>query len=234
MAEQIFCLSRLEPSEDMLQLVQVAYDCFPPMVREMFMGCKSEADLPRLAQHYLKEIREDPFTVWLKVVDRASGKIVAGSQWKVFPSFSPASADDKPAEWLEGEDLTKATQILEKMNAARRAANSKGYVRESCSLAQMWIRLTLVLTHDSLIDLHICFTHPNYRRKGAGGMMMNWGCNVADALMLPSWIEASPEGNFLYKNHGFYDYERIYDGEFGDSSNMRREPRERGPQTGEP
>ncbi|KAI6876628.1 hypothetical protein KC338_g187 [Hortaea werneckii] len=131
MAEQIFCLSRLEPSEDMLQLVQVAYDCFPPMVREMFMGCKSEADLPRLAQHYLKEIREDPFTVWLKVVDRASGKIVAGSQWKVFPSFSPASADDKPAEWLEGEDLTKATQILEKMNAARRAANPKGYVRES-------------------------------------------------------------------------------------------------------
>lgn len=110
-------------------------------------------------------------TVWLKVVDRASGKIVAGSQWKVFPSFSPASADDKPAEWLEGEDLTKATQILEKMNAARRAANPKGYVRESCSLAQMWIRLTLVLTHDSLIDLHICFTHPNYRRKGAGGMV---------------------------------------------------------------
>jgi len=44
-------------------------------------------------------------------------------------------------------------------------------------------------------------------------------------LMLPSWIEASPEGNFLYKRFGFYDYERIYDGEFGDSSNMRRDPR---------
>ena len=68
--------------------------------------------------------------IWLKVVERASGKIVAGSQWKVFPSFSPASADDKPAEWLEGEDLTKATQILDKMNAARRAANPNGYVRE--------------------------------------------------------------------------------------------------------
>ncbi|RMZ01656.1 hypothetical protein D0862_06284 [Hortaea werneckii] len=175
MAEQKFYVSRLEPSEDMLELVQVAYDCFPPMIREIFMGCKSEADLPRLAEHYLKEIREDPF---------------------------PASADDKPAEWLEGEDLTKATQILGKMNAARRAANPNGYVH-----------------------LHICFTHPNYRRKGAGGMMMIWGCNVADALMLPSWIEASPEGNFLYKRFGFYDYERIYDGEFGDSSNMRREPR---------
>ncbi|KAI7150838.1 hypothetical protein KC316_g15515 [Hortaea werneckii] len=202
MAEQKFYLSRLEPNEDMLELVQVAYDCFPPMIREMFMGCKSEADLPRLAEHYLKEVREDPFTIWLKVVDRATSKIVAGSQWKVFPSFGPACADDKPAEWLEGKDLTKATQILEKMNAARRAANPNGYVH-----------------------LHICFTHPNYRRKGAGGMMMNWGCNVADALMLPSWIEASPEGNFLYKRFGFYDYERIYDGDLGDSSNMRREPR---------
>lgn len=64
--------------------------------------------------------------------------------------------------------------------------------------------------------------------------MMNWGCNVADALMLPSWIEASPEGNFLYKKHGFYDYERIYDGEFGDSSNMRREPRGLGQPASEP
>lgn len=76
-------------------------------------------------------------TIWLKVVDRTTRKIVAGSQWKVFPSFGPACADDKPAEWLEGEDLTKATQILEKMNAARRAANPNGYVRESCSLVQM-------------------------------------------------------------------------------------------------
>ena len=60
MAEQIFYLSRLDPSEDMLELVQVAYECFPPMIREMFMGCKSEADLPRLVEHYLKDIREDP------------------------------------------------------------------------------------------------------------------------------------------------------------------------------
>ncbi|KAI6800080.1 hypothetical protein KC332_g4448 [Hortaea werneckii] len=202
MAQERFHLSRLDPHEDMLELVQVAYGCFPPILCGIFMGCKSEADLPRLAEHYLKELREDPFTIWLKVVDKASGRIVAGSQWKVFPSFSPAFTDDKPPEWLEGEDLAKSTRVLEKMNAARRAANPKGYVH-----------------------LHICFTDPNYRRKGAGGMMMNWGCNVADALLLPSWIEASPEGNFLYKRFGFYDYEHIYNGEFGDSSNMRREPR---------
>ena len=39
--------------------------------------------------------------------------------------------------------------------------------------------------------------------------MMKWGCDVADLLGLPGWIEASEEGNFLYKTFGFYDYEKI-------------------------
>lgn len=40
-------------------------------------------------------------------------------------------------------------------------------------------------------------------------MMMQWGVEVADSLCLPGWIEASPEGNFLYKRFGFYDFEEI-------------------------
>ena len=40
-------------------------------------------------------------------------------------------------------------------------------------------------------------------------MMMQWGVDVADSLCLPGWIEASPEGNFLYKRFGFYDFEEI-------------------------
>lgn len=78
----------------------------------------------------------------------------------------------------------------------------------------------LTLTH---VDLHICFTDPSYRRQGAGGMMMRWGCDVADLLFLPAWIEASPEGNYLYKRYGFYDYEEAAGG-FG-GTNMRRDAR---------
>lgn len=58
-------------------------------------------------------------------------------------------------------------------------------------------------------DLHICFTSPEYRRAGAGSKMMRWGCELADLLFLPAWVEASPEGNFLYKKFGFCDFKQI-------------------------
>ena len=39
--------------------------------------------------------------------------------------------------------------------------------------------------------------------------MMQWGVDVADSFGLSGWIEASPEGNFLYKRFGFCDFEEI-------------------------
>jgi hypothetical protein len=54
-------------------------------------------------------------------------------------------------------------------------------------------------------------------------MMMKWGCDLADQLFLPGWIEASPEGNYLYKQHGFYDLEVAAGGLLG--TNMKRDIR---------
>ena len=53
--------------------------------------------------------------------------------------------------------------------------------------------------------------------------MLQWGCDLMDLLQLPGWIEASAEGNFLYKAYGFYDFQKI-DGELG-GTNMKRDPR---------
>ena len=52
--------------------------------------------------------------------------------------------------------------------------------------------------------------------------MLKWGCDVADLLGIPGWIEASEEGNFLYKTFGFYDYEKL-EGELP-GTNMKRDP----------
>lgn len=54
-------------------------------------------------------------------------------------------------------------------------------------------------------------------------MMMDWGCQLADLLGLPAWIEASEEGNFLYKRFGFYDHEKIDAGEGITGMGMRRD-----------
>ncbi|KAK3723254.1 hypothetical protein LTR37_001977 [Vermiconidia calcicola] len=166
--------------EDMDELVRVEYECFPNFVREAFLRCSSEADLPRLTQSSVNYMMRDPHVVWIKVVDNASGKIVAGSQWKVYPSSAPESSDDEPPPWLTGEMRERAAKELQLFNERRRVVNPGGYVH-----------------------LHVCFTRPSLCRRAAGAMMLKWGRDLADALFLPAWIEASAEGSLLYKTFGF-------------------------------
>jgi hypothetical protein len=58
--------------------------------------------------------------------------------------------------------------------------------------------------------LNILYTDPAYHRKGAGKMMVQWGNALADQLMLPCWVEASPEGYRLYSSCGYEDVEKEY------------------------
>ncbi|KXX74390.1 hypothetical protein MMYC01_209939 [Madurella mycetomatis] len=186
-----FVLSRAS-ADDLPELARLQYKCFPPMIRELFMGCRTEDDLPRLVQHHEKSMRNDPSDVWIKVTDQTTGRVVAASNWKVHVNGpAPASADDEPPEWLEGEALEKSKKMLQAFNEARRKANPGGFI------------------------------HPDYRRQGAGGLMMQWGCDLADQMFLPAWIEASPEGNHLYRRYGFYDFSKAAGNLEG--TNMRRD-----------
>ena len=71
-----------------------------------------------------------------------------------------------------------------------------------------------------LPDLHICYTDEAYRRRGAGSLMMQWGCDLADLLGIKCWVEASEEGTFLYKAHGYREHSKI-DGELPGLNLMR-------------
>ncbi|TGO43647.1 hypothetical protein BOTNAR_1564g00020 [Botryotinia narcissicola] len=45
--------------------------------------------------------------------------------------------------------------------------------------------------------------HPEHRREGAGGLMMQWGCKLADEKGLEAFVESTDDGRELYKAHGF-------------------------------
>lgn len=49
-------------------------------------------------------------------------------------------------------------------------------------------------------------THPDYRRRGAGSMLIQWGCDVADREGAGAYIDASKAGAPLYAKHGFVDH----------------------------
>ena len=125
-----FSLSRASAA-DLAELARVQYRSFGPFMREIFMGCKSEADLPLITQKYASELAEDPHDLWIKVVDTASGNIVAGSNWKVYPNAAPDSSDDKLTEWLDGETRETAIKVLRKVTKVRKIANKEGgYIRQ--------------------------------------------------------------------------------------------------------
>ncbi|KAL8369586.1 hypothetical protein RB595_000084 [Gaeumannomyces hyphopodioides] len=196
-----FVLSRATPA-DAAAIAAAEYPCFDDYVREVFMGLKSEADVPLLADRYARTMREDPHDVWIKVVDAQSGRLAAASNWKVYPSRMPDDAGDTTPDYLVDEAArARSKLVMDGVNSARRKA--MGDV-------------------GGFVHLHICFTVADHRRQGAAALMMRWGCDLADQLSVPGYVEASPDGTALYKSFGFYEIERANAGEL-DAVNMRRD-----------
>jgi hypothetical protein len=38
---------------------------------------------------------------------------------------------------------------------------------------------------------------------------VKWGTDLADRLLVPTWVEGSPDGHHLYKENGFVDVEYV-------------------------
>ncbi|KAJ6054137.1 uncharacterized protein N7446_010149 [Penicillium canescens] len=48
-------------------------------------------------------------------------------------------------------------------------------------------------------------THPDYRGRGAGSALVQWGCDIADREGDGAYVDASKAGAPLYERHGFVD-----------------------------
>jgi GNAT superfamily N-acetyltransferase len=85
----------------------------------------------------------------------------------------------------------------------------------------------LSLTHVISV-LYILFTDPEYQRCGAGSIHVKWGTDLADRLLVPTWVESSPNGHHLYEANGFRDVEKVYlqtKSWLSDFTIMKREPK---------
>jgi GNAT superfamily N-acetyltransferase len=197
-------LSRATP-EDFDQMIEVAVQSFKedPMT-PIFFGHGDKRSYAHLKKQWMKGT-EDATCVWYKLEDgdsivdvvmrdesgKPSGtekrtKILAGCNWFIYGTYVPPKEDDasgppKEVTYLDDEQERKdAEKILADFTARRNADSQEPHVL--CSLL---------------------FVHPDHVRQGLGKIMMQWGIDLADAMMLPCWLEASSKGEGLYRKLGY-------------------------------
>ncbi|THZ97690.1 hypothetical protein D6C82_06276 [Aureobasidium pullulans] len=202
-----FILTRAHTSNDFDSIVALEFKTFTdPRLREIFMGPDTPDGHAYLSSFYQKTLHTNASDVWVKVEEKKTGKIVGASNWRVHMGSVPKhelAEEDLGWAWLECDE--------EKLNKVKGVITGIMEVRKR-------------LFTEPYCQLHICFTDPDYQRRGIGSMMLQWGSDLADQLFLPSWVEASPAGNFLYRKFGYKDIEVNESGEM-QGSTMRREAR---------
>ncbi|KAJ6115256.1 acyl-CoA N-acyltransferase [Penicillium sp. IBT 16267x] len=62
-----------------------------------------------------------------------------------------------------------------------------------------------VMGEERHIFLDTLCTHPDYWRRGAGSMIVKWGCDLADQEGISAYLDASKNGAPLYEKFGFVD-----------------------------
>lgn len=162
-------------------------------------------------------------------------RIVCASNWKVYPTFVEPKQVQEVVEVRDA--VANGNGDIETMHEKKAKGSDLIWLPTPAQRADAHIILEDFLARrrrtcrEGHILLYILFVDPAYQRKGAGAMMVEWGCMLADQLMLPAWVEASSYGHGLYKKYGFEDVEnvRVVTNSFvGEYTHMRRPVKVRG------
>ncbi|CAG9947582.1 unnamed protein product [Clonostachys rosea f. rosea IK726] len=65
-------------------------------------------------------------------------------------------------------------------------------------------------------------THPDYQRRGAGSMLLKWGCDLADQNKISAYVDATKDGARLYERFGFVDESLPDSGEVASMARRRQ------------
>lgn len=154
----------------------------------------SQATLDRVTQSIRAGIAEG--ILYLKCVDTSNGEIIAGARWRCIRPNDP-NATSCTSEEVDTQ-LTVPDMYTESHPDVWRAFyelfnRSK---RKHMGARPYWVLETLV-------------THPDHHRRGAGGLLLKWGCDKADEASMETYLEASGMGEPLYRKYGFEPVENI-------------------------
>ncbi|OAX79202.1 hypothetical protein ACJ72_06480 [Emergomyces africanus] len=164
-----------------------------PFVHEPFQELLHGKDTPRNRQIFeeqsLKKYTALSNSIWLKAVDTDnSGKIAGVVSYKLCPTYVPLQRPELAPDdmiWLEDPEDKRILGAMFNDIVDRK----------------------LRLLQEGHIQLDTLFVLPEYRGQGIAGQLIKWGCELANHLMVPVWLEASMMAHPVYLKHGFVDIE---------------------------
>lgn len=170
----------------------IRHETFGPTVNKILYAREpSQKTLDSITQKYRDDIIKKTATI-MKCVDKTTGITIAGAKWRYLGRFNP---DGSPAS-LTLEEVKKGLEAPEPYEESNPLLFKAIFTLFGANkLEIMGTRPYYVL--DTLV------TRPDHHRRGAGGMLVQWGCEKADELGVEAFLEASVMGQPLYAKYGF-------------------------------
>lgn len=170
----------------MTQLFHKAYYSTTGVSALLYHTPPSQASLDKITQVRLRAFHEDSNAHFIKATDSETGEIIACARWDI---YKHARSDDD----VERSAAFTDDDLIPEFNVDVHAALFGPLRRAHKDV--MGTR-----PHAYLVGL---VTDPDHGRRGAGGLLVQWGLDQADELGLDTYLDASPMGKGLYEKNGF-------------------------------
>ncbi|TEY23574.1 hypothetical protein BOTCAL_1468g00010 [Botryotinia calthae] len=143
-----------------------------------------------------------PNSHWLTIKD--GNKLISGAEWIVHETnpFEKPQPIVKATWWPEGIMRFYLTS-LRQLQLLTTHLDAGPLKTISDNLFETFFGGRPSVMNRPHLLLNYCFVDPEHRRKGAGSLMMQWGCKLADEKGLEAFVESTDDGRELYKAHGF-------------------------------
>ncbi|KAJ5638859.1 GNAT family acetyltransferase [Penicillium herquei] len=126
---------------------------------------------------------KNPSSHLIYVIDKETGRVAGGCEWLIF----------RQNPFPNGPQPVKCTWYPE---GTERAEYAEMMLNQAFFARQCWFQRP----HAGVNAMGV---HPDYRRKGVGRLLMEWGHEIIDPLGYESFIEGSPIGRWLYESCGY-------------------------------
>ncbi|KAI0484976.1 acyl-CoA N-acyltransferase [Xylariaceae sp. FL0804] len=129
---------------------------------------------------------ENPTSHWNKVVDTDTGRLVGASLWNIHKEDPFAEEQQMEVSWFPDDGSRRfVEQMLEIYEKPRARVGRRPQVY-----------------------LFTLFTHPDWRRRGIGQKLLNWGIKKADDMGVEMFLDSTVEGKPLYEANKFHVVEK--------------------------